>query len=137
MPAYDVLLQLKAAGSQTTSTSGTAVDLGNAVPNGGQLLQFDLLWNVLGGTPTVDVYIEESADNTTFRQVTQFRQLVTADNSFVPPNENGKKMLRFGLVTQRWLRYRSVIGGGTPSINFSLWARGLDAVAMGSKQATF
>jgi nitrate reductase alpha subunit len=136
--AYDVRLLLKAAGAQTISTSGTAVDLGSAAPNKGQLMEFRAFWTALTGTtPTVDLIIEESADNTTFRQVTQFRQLVAADGTMTGINSTGRQMSRFGLVTQRYLRYRTVIGGTTPSITFSVQARGMDAVQPDVDRLTF
>jgi hypothetical protein len=91
-------------------------------------MQFDAYWNAIqGATPTVDLYIEESPDSSTWRQVTQFRTLVATDNSFTGANVNGRKMPRFGLVTQRYMRYRSVISAGG-SITFSLFAFGIDAV---------
>jgi len=125
---YDSKLQLKALGNQTTNTNGTPVDLGSSTPNGSQLMQFDLYWNAItGATPTVDVIIEESPDQTNYRQVTQFRTLVAADNSFTGANVNGRKMPRFGLVTQRYVRYRSVIAAAS-GITFSLFAFGIDAV---------
>src|ERR1700750_662927 len=114
--AYDTKLLLKASGAQTTSTSGTAVDLGNPTPNKGQLMMFRLFWTAQSGTtPTWDLIIEESADNSTFRQVATFRQITSTDGTFTGINATGKQMARFGLVTQRFLRYRSVIAGTTPS----------------------
>lgn len=125
---YDAKLQLKALGNQGAATNGTPIDLGSATPNGAQLMQFDLYWNAItGATPTVDIIVEESADQTNYRQVTQFRTLVAADNSFTGANVNGRKMPRFGLVTQRWLRYRSNISAGA-GITYSLFAFGIDAV---------
>jgi len=138
MPAYDSLLTLKGMGTQTGSTSGTPVDLGNANPNQGQLMQFDLYWNALGGTtPTVDTYIEESPDQSNWRQVTQFRQITTTDGTFTGANLNGKKMPRFGLVTQRYMRYRTVMAGTGANMNFGLYARGMDAVAREVPLMTF
>lgn len=126
---YDAKLQLKALGSQAASTAGSPVDLGSAVPNGAQLMQFDAYWNAIAGaTPTVDIIVEESPDQSTWRQVTQFRPLVAADNTFTGPNVNGRKMPRFGLVTQRYLRYRSVIGGAGTNITFSVFGFGIDGV---------
>jgi hypothetical protein len=138
MPAYDTKMQLKAAGLQAASTNGTPVDLGSSAPNGGQLMQFDLLWNAIGGaTSTIDLVIEESPDQTNWRQVATFRQLLSADNSFTGNFANGRRMPRFGLVTQRYMRYRSVIAGSGANINFSLNALGLDAVAIGVPRMTF
>lgn len=142
MPAYDTKLQLKAAGAQASSTSGTAADLGSSIPNGGQLMQYDLAWTAFSGTtPTADIIIEESPDTTTWRQVTTFRQLNTtgtpSDGAFTGANSSGKKMARFGLVTQRYMRYRSVLGGAGVSLNFSLNALALDAVAIGATRLSF
>jgi len=138
MPAYDSLLTLKGMGTQTGSTNGTPVDLGNANPNQGQLMQFDLYWNSIGGTtPTVDTYIEESPDQSTWRQVTQFRQLTTTDGTFTGANLNGKKMPRFGLVTQRYMRYRTAMSGTGANLAFGLYARGMDAVAREVPLMTF
>lgn len=141
MPAYDSKLQLKAPGLQGASTSGTPVDLGNARPNAAQLLQFDLLWSALSGTtPTADIVIEESADQTNWRQVATFRQLNSTgtppDNTFTGANGTGKKMARFGLVTQRYLRYRSTLSAGG-GLNFSLNALGIEAVARGTSTLTY
>lgn len=130
MPAYDALLTLKAMGLQTGSTNGTPVDLGSAVPNQGQLMQFDLFWNAIAGTtPTADIIIEESPDQSTWRQVTQFRQLIAADAVFTGANINGKKMPRFGLVTQRYMRYRTAMTGAGANVGFAIYARGMDAIA--------
>jgi len=126
---YDAKLQLKALGNQTASTQGTPIDLGTAIPNGAQLMQFDLYWNsITGTTPTADIKIEESPDQSTWRQVTQFRQLTSADGTFTGPNVNGKKMPRFGLVTQEYIRYNATLAGTTPGVTYSIFAFGIDAV---------
>jgi len=139
MPAYDSLLTLKTLGVQTGSTNGTPVDLGSSVPNGGQLMQFDLMFNSFGGTtPTADIIIEESPDQSNWRQVTQFRQITGAnDGTFAGANQNGKKMCRFGLVTQRYMRYRSAMAGTGANVGFGLYARGMDAVAREVPLMTF
>lgn len=125
---YDAKLQLKSLGSQSANTNGTPVDLGSSTPNGAQIMQFDMYWNAIqGATPTADIYIEESPDQNTWRQVTQFRTLTATDNSFTGPNVNGRKMPRFGLVTQRFLRYRSSLGAGT-NMTYSVFGFGIDAV---------
>ena len=128
---YDAKLALKTLGAQNASTSGTPVDLLSGIPNGAQLMQFDLYWNAIAGTtPTADIVIEESPDQTAWRQVTTFRQLNTtgADGTFTGNNINGKKMPRFGLVTQRYLRYRSTLAGAGATLTFSLFGFGIDAV---------
>src|SRR5215467_3845698 len=112
MPAYDTKLTLKSAGVQSASTNGTPVDLGSATPDTAQLLQFDLLWTALTTGP-VDIVVEESHDQTNWRQVATFRQLVAAsDGVFTGNNVNGKRMSRWGVPVQRWLRYRSTLGAG-------------------------
>lgn len=142
--AYDVNLQLKAAGAaQTASTSGTAIDLGVAAPNKGQLLMFRLFWTAFDrttGDERFDVLVEESADNVTFRQVCQFRTLgtiVATDDIFTGVNATGKQMARYGLVTQRYLRYRTIAAGTTPSLTFSLRAAGMEAVVSDVDRLTF
>jgi|SRR5215831_9643976 len=130
---YDAKLALKTLGSQNANTNGTPVDLLSGTPNGAQLMQFDLYWNAISGTtPTLDVVIEESPDQTTWRQVTTFRQLNTAGGSqdavFGGNNVNGKKMPRFGLATQRYLRYRSTFSGTGAAATFSIFGFGIDAV---------
>jgi hypothetical protein len=135
MPAYDSKLTLKAAGSQAASTNGTPVDTLATIPNTAQLTQFDLLWTTLVTGP-VDIVVEESPDQTNWRQVATFRQLTAApDGVFTGNNTTGKRMSRWGCVTQRWLRYRSTLGGG--SINFQLQCLGIDAVGRGLRTATF
>jgi hypothetical protein len=109
--------------------------LGSATPDTAQLLQFDLLWTALATGP-VDVIIEESPDQTNWRQVTTFRQLTASpDGVFTGNNATGKRMSRWGVPTQRWLRYRSVLGAGT--INFQVQAAGIEAVGRGLRTATF
>jgi hypothetical protein len=126
---YDAKLQLKALGSQSASTTGTPIDLGTAIPNGAQLMQFDLYWNAItGATPTVDVKVEESPDQTNWRQVTQWRTLNQNDNTFTGPNINGRKMPRFGLVTQEYIRYNAAIAGTGAGITYSIFGFGIDAV---------
>lgn len=135
MPAYDTKLTLKAAGSQAASTNGTPVDLLSVTPDTAQLLQFDLIWTALATGP-LDIVIEESPDQTTWRQVATFRQLVVAtDGVFTGNNATGKRMSRWGVPTQRWLRYRSTLGGG--SANFQVQCLGIDAVGRGLRTATF
>jgi len=134
MPAYDTKMQLKAAGNQAASTNGTAVDMGFAVPNTAQLTQFDLYWTTLVTGP-VDIVVEESPDQSTWRQVATFRQLTAGvDGVFTGANTTGRRMSRWGLITQRYIRYRSTLTG---SINFRLEALGLDGVARGMQRATF
>src|SRR5215470_3681087 len=137
MPAYDKLMQLKAAGVQAASTNGTPVDLGSAVPDAATLLQFDLAWTALTGAgATADIIIEESPDQTNWRQVATFRQLtLVPDGTLTGANASGKRMARFGLVTQRYVRYRSVLASA--SINFALNCLGMDAVARGTSTLTF
>ena len=135
MPAYDTKMTLKAPGVQSASTNGTPVDMGNAVPNAAQLTQFDLMWTALTTGP-VDVTVEESPDQTNWRQVATFRQLTaTPDGTFTGNNSTGKRMSRWGCITQRWVRYRSTLGGG--NINFQLQCAGIEAVGRGLRTATF
>jgi len=137
MPAYDKLLQLKASGVQTVSTSGTPVDLGTAVPDRATLLQFDTLVTALSGAgATVDLVIEESPDQTNWRQVTTFRQLVLADGTMTGANQTGKKFSRWGLPVQRYIRYRSTLGGSA-SVTFAVNCLSLDSAARGMTTASF
>jgi hypothetical protein len=137
MPAYDSKLQLKAAGVQAASTNGTPVDLGTARPNNSTLMQFDMMVTSLSGAgATVDLVIEESPDQSTWRQVTSFRQLTLAgDAVFAGANASGKRFSRFGLVVQRYLRYRSVLASA--SSNFAVNCMSLDATARGMSTASF
>lgn len=135
MPAYDTKMTLKAAGNQAASTNGTPVDMGAVTPNTAQLSQFDLIWTTLVTGPA-DIVVEESPDQTNWRQVATFRQLTAAvDGVFTGNNASGKRMSRWGVISQRWVRYRSTLGGG--SINFGLYVLGIDAVARGMRGATF
>lgn len=141
--AWDSRMILKTTGvAQVASTSGSGVDLGVAAPNKGQLIEFRLFWTAFAGTtPTIDIIIEESADNATFRQVTQFRTLNPVlqpnDIVFTPPNSNGRQMARFGLVTQRYMRYRTVMAGAGVTLTFTILARGMDAVQPDVDRLTF
>lgn len=142
--AWDSRMTLKAAGvAQTASTSGTAIDLGPTPPvNKGQMIEFRLFWTAFAGTtPTIITHIEESADNITFRQVATFRTLDPVlqpnDIVFTPPNANGRSMARWGLVTQRYVRYRTVMAGAGVTLTFTIMARGVDGVQTDVDRLTF
>lgn len=142
--AWDSRMTLKAAGvAQTASTSGTAIDLGPTPPvNKGQMIEFRAFWTAFAGTtPTIDIIIEESADNITFRQVTQFRQLgpvlFPTDIVFTGANAGGRSMARWGLVTLRYVRYRTVMAGAGVTLTFTIMARGVDGVQTDVDRLTF
>ena len=100
-------------GAQTTTANGTGVDLANGTESTNAVLN---VGTVTGTTPTLNVKMQESDDNTTFLDIAgaTFTQ-VTATTA--------RQVIRF-LRGKRYCRCVATIAGTTPS-----FAMGLDLFA--------
>ena len=91
----------------TSTTTGTARDNGAATTNGGSAF---LIVSARSGTsPTADVKIQHSADNTTYADLVTFTQ-ATAVGSEI-------KYVAEGTTVNRYLKIVATIGGSTPSFS--------------------
>lgn len=107
----DANLVLKTSGAETSSTNGTGVNFGNVVVN--QPITFVVnITAVSGTTPTLDLKIQGSPDNSTWTTIHQFPQ---------------KTAVAYGLRAQhkgggyKYFRYASTIAGTTPSFTYSVY----------------
>lgn len=113
---------LKSSGAEVTSTTGTAIDV-STVAN----LSIKVDVTASSGTPTMTVVIEGSDDGTNFYTLGTFGANgynVGAAAVTAPSNFTGTGTVRGLLATPSLVRYRSVIGGGTPSLTYSVTAVG-------------
>lgn len=96
---------------RTTTANGSGIDLLNAGPE----LCAEVAVGVMGGTtPTLDITLEESADNTTFTAMPgtpAFTQMVT-----------GTQLVQLLNITRtkRYVRGVATFGGTSPSWPFSM-----------------
>lgn len=110
---------LKSSGAEIASTTGSAVELGDA-----GTLSFVVDVTAVGGTPTLIVDIEGSIDGTTWFLLAR----VGSDGYRVgsvgaaPANITGVVTVRGACPASRHVRYRSTIGGGIPSLTYSVTA---------------
>lgn len=106
---------LKASGAQTSSTTGSAVEVGSA---GRVTLTVDV--TAVGGTPTMTVVIEGSNDGTTWYTIATFGVGGLGYGLSTAPNITGTGAIRGVVPAAPFMRYRSVIGGGSPSLTYSV-----------------
>lgn len=111
---------LKTSGAETESTTGSAKDLGHA---GVALYTVDV--TAASGTPTMTVDIEGSFDGGTTWVVLG----TIGANGYragsvgtAPSNITGTGTIRAVLPAAPKVRYKSTIGGGTPSLTYSVTA---------------
>ena len=108
--ATQVNLELKnllPALTRTASANGTSVDLqGYVNPGRRQMKAYLNTGEVSGTTPTQDVKIQESADNTTFTDV--------SGATFAQQTTIGSEAIHFR-TNKRYVRAVTAITGGTPS----------------------
>jgi len=109
---------VKPAGAETTSTTGSSFEVGEA----GAVYVPVVVTAVSGTTPTLVVVIEGSADNVTFFTIGQIglSGFVVGSAAAAPTNiiANGTYVGVFPAM--QFMRYRSVIGGTTPSFTYSV-----------------
>jgi hypothetical protein len=105
--------ELFASSPRTTTTNGTAADLSNLV---GRMMILLSSAAGTGTTPTLDIKLQDSADNSTFADVSgaTFTQ-VTGAASFQSIAVDTRAI-------RRYLRAVATIGGTTPSFSFTVIA---------------
>lgn len=90
----------------TTTTAGTAVELGDR-----NSLRLDVVITAASGTtPTLDIAVQSSPDNSTWTTIASFAQQTTTTT--------GVHKI-FGPI-DRFVRINSTVGGTTPSFTFSV-----------------
>lgn len=116
---WDVNARLADAVDVNSSANGTAVDVGGVAGAVQGVVEFRMWVKAITGTsPTLDMYIDESDDNSTWREVCHFRQVSGTKTTTT-------QYQQVGVVRQRYLRYRTVVGGTTPVFNdVTIYARG-------------
>lgn len=109
----------KASGAQTESTTGTSVELGDA---GSIYVEVDV--SAVGGTPTMVIDIEGSNDGTNWVVIGKIGSdgYTSGSKEAAPVVITGVGTFRAILPAARYVRYRSTIGGGTPSLTYSVTA---------------
>lgn len=113
---------LKASGAETSSTTGAAVEMGGA---GRVTLTVDIT-AASGTTPTMTVVIEGSIDGTTWFTIATVGLSGLGYGVGVPSNFTGVSATRGVVPAAPFMRYRSVIGGTTPSFTYSVLAEAND-----------
>lgn len=104
------VLELFSAAARTASANGTGVDLqGYVNPGGRQMKAYLNVGAASGTTPTLDVKIQESDDDSTYTDIsgatfTQATAAITEEIHF--------------RTSKRYVRAVATIGGTTPSFTF-------------------
>ncbi len=105
---YDDELLLKAAGEQTSSTTGDSNDFGS-LPETCMVQAF--VSDVSGTSPTLDIAIEGSEDGDSWTEILSLPQIT----------DSGKIQAAIGAQKYRYYRYDATIGGSdTPSFTYLL-----------------
>jgi hypothetical protein len=113
---------LKASAAETTSTTGPAV----AVEGSTLYVKVDVTGG--SGTPTMTVVIEGSPDGGTTwvgLGTVGLNGYMAGSIGTAPSNFTGAAATHAVLPAMPLVRYRSVIGGGTPSLTYSVTADAL------------
>ncbi len=111
-------LSLKTSGAETASTTGASVEIGDkSILN----LVVDVT-AASGTTPTLVVVIEGSDDGLTWYELGRIGSDGYRDGSVgtAPANFTAVATVRSSIPAARFVRYRSIIGGTTPSFTFSV-----------------
>lgn len=112
-------VSLKASGAETTSTTHAAVELGDKA-----VLNLEIAVTAASGTPTMVVTIEGSHDGLTWYTLGRigldeylpgYESAATA-----PANITATGTYRATIPAARFVRSKSTIGGGTPSLTYSI-----------------
>jgi hypothetical protein len=103
-----------AATVQTASTNSPGLDLGSGFAPGGigqPVAGVIQVTAVTGTTPTMAPKLQESSDNSTFTDCGATLANITAVGTYVAK----------GIVSKRYVRLATTIGGTTPSFTFKAW----------------
>lgn len=104
----DALLALQASVTKTATFSGTGLDLKTGTPRRGMKARL-IVTAASGTTPTLDVTIEHSDDNSTFTNLATFGQKTAT----------GEDAISFE-TSKRYVRATATIGGTTPSFTYKV-----------------
>ncbi len=112
---FDVKVLL-GAGARTASASGSGVDLQPLTHAGGRAMKaFVDVAAVSGTTPTLDLKMQESDDNSSWSDI--------AGAAFVQKTAVGQDSIHFRTI-KRYVRVVATIGGTTPSFTFGVYLMG-------------
>lgn len=103
---------LFAALARTATANGTGVDLKGYINPGGREMKAFLDVGAVSGTPTLDVKIQDSPDNSVFTDI--------SGATFAQKTAVGSEAIHFR-TNQRYVRAVATIGGGTPSLTFGCY----------------
>jgi hypothetical protein len=106
--AYDVNLQLQASTTQTATFNSTGVDLKTGTPRRGLVARL-LVTAASGTTPTLDLQVQQSADNSTWYNCAAIPTQSAAGESFCTFE-----------TSMRYVRAKATIGGTTPSFTYQV-----------------
>lgn len=113
-------LTLKSSGAETASTDGASVATG---PDGGSLyVTMDI--TASSGTPTILLAVQGSVDGSTWVTLGQIgaNGYVAGTPATAPTTTVSVSTRRAVLPSMPFVRYSSTIGGGTPSVTYSVTA---------------
>lgn len=113
--AWDASSQILNGVTLTASGSSPAIDSAGATVDSGIVLYQLWVGTVTGTTPNLDVYIEESDDNSTWYEQCKFSGMATATALIAATKTTTTQYQAFGHRTRRYLRERHVISGTNPS----------------------
>ena len=104
---FDALAVLQAAVTKTATFNGTGFDLQTRAPLRGVAVSIDVT-AVSGTSPTCTFIVQESSDNSTFNDHASTAEVTAVGKHQVQVTTN-----------KRYVRLRAVIGGTTPSFDYS------------------
>lgn len=105
---YDANLVLQDLVTKTATFTGSALDLKTGTPRRGYKVRL-LVPTVAGTSPTLDVKVQESADNTTYNDLVSFDRVTAAAETFETVE-----------TSKRYIRALATIGGTAPSFVYRL-----------------
>lgn len=111
-------LSLKSSGAETATTTGTAYEVGDA-----SVVAVTVAVTAASGTtPTMLIDIETSDDNSTWFQAGQIgaNGYRLGGVGTAPSNITTTGSYRAVVPVSRYVRYKSTIGGTTPSFTYSV-----------------
>lgn len=109
-------LSLKTASAETASTTQAAVEIGDK-----RLLNLEVVVSAVSGTPTMLITIEGSNDGANWYTLGEIGSDGFACGSLdAPANITTTGTYRGAIPAARYVRSKSTIGGGSPSLTYSV-----------------
>lgn len=118
--AWDASSLIVASSVVSASGNTTAVDPEGAEADRGVVLFQLWVGTVTGTSPTLQVYIEESSDNSSFFEVCKFSKVNASGTASIinATKTTTDQYQAVGIVTRRYIRARYVVGGSaSPTFN--------------------